>query len=1108
MKQFYFITIAIVFLLFSQNSWGQIKLGNNPETIDPAALLELESSTKGLLLPRMTSAQRDALPMQTSPVGLLIYNTDINEIQYLFEATVINAKGEKRQELRWESATDDTIPFSRPTDPQPGQFFYEVAMGQLNIWDGDKWVIVGGSTSNGNSGGSTTTLSYQSLTLVGNQLSITNGNSVDLSGLVTATVGPIGPQGPAGATGPPGVSSNQNLSVSALSSNNTLTLAISGGNTETLDLSSLASVGTGLVSVKEGKNTGHRLATEKATNHGDIGLGAIDLSIQTSTSTSTGARGDYSFASGNGTTALGRYSTAGGLDAIASGSFSFVRGYNNIASGSYASAWGESTTASTSHSTAWGFNTIASGIISTAWGANATASGSRSTAWGENATASGNYSTAWGEDTTAESYGQTSLGIFSTPVSGSTTSVLATDRLLVIGNGTGTSNRSDALVILKNGNSTLNGALTINNPTSTSSYTLPTAKGAAGQILSIDNATTGTTTWTTVTAGTAATGLVSVTENGKAGYRLALEPAANHGDIGTGAIDLSIQTSTSTTTGARGDYSFASGNGTTASGYTAAAMGQNTTASGRYSRAWGRDAIATGEYSTVWGLSATTSANWSTAWGSSTVASAELATAWGEDTTASGNYSTVWGRNTTAESYGQTTLGLFNTAVAGNPGQSISTDRLLVVGNGTSTVSRTDALVILKNGNTILNGALTINATSTTNSYTLPTGGGTNGQVLSMQDATTGTTTWTTVTAGTAATGLVSVTENGNAGHRLATSVAANHGDIGTAAIDLSYQSAVATVTGARGNYSFVWGNDTTASGQYSTAGGLSTIASAQYSTAWGRNTTASDEYSTAWGSRTTASGEYSTAWGERTTASGNYSTAWGDSTTASGEYSTAWGERTTASGFYATVWGEQAMALGRNASAWGDETNASGRNATAWGKNTTAETYGQTTLGVYNTAVAGNAGAIAATDRLLVVGNGTGTSNRSDALVILKNGNTTFGGSISQTGTSTLHPDYVFEEYFEGESKHNPRYTLPSLTEVETFVKANKHLPGVQSRADITKKGKWNVTENVRTNLEKVEELYLYTIEQQKEIEAKNIEIDRLNKRLQKIEALLGIEK
>lgn len=78
MKKLYFF-LSLLFLIFiSQFSHGQIKLGNNPASIDPAALLELENTTQGLLLPRMTSAQRDALPMDSSPMGLLIYNTDIN----------------------------------------------------------------------------------------------------------------------------------------------------------------------------------------------------------------------------------------------------------------------------------------------------------------------------------------------------------------------------------------------------------------------------------------------------------------------------------------------------------------------------------------------------------------------------------------------------------------------------------------------------------------------------------------------------------------------------------------------------------------------------------------------------------------------------------------------------------------------------------------------------------------------------------------------------------------------------------------------------------------------------------------------------------------------
>lgn len=56
-----------------------------------------------------------------------------------------------------------------------------------------------------------------------------------------------------------------------------------------------------------------------------------------------------------------------------------------------------------------------------------------------------------------------------------------------------------------------------------------------------------------------------------------------------------------------------------------------------------------------------------------------------------------------------------------------------------------------------------------------------------------------------------------------------------------------------------------------------------------------------------------------------------------------------------------------------------------------------------------------------------------------------------------------MFESYYDGSSEFNKNYALP------TFVKANKHLSGVQSRADVDATGRWNVSENIRTYQEKV---------------------------------------
>ena len=71
-------------------------------------------------------------------------------------------------------------------------------------------------------------------------------------------------------------------------------------------------------------------------------------------------------------------------------------------------------------------------------------------------------------------------------------------------------------------------------------------------------------------------------------------------------------------------------------------------------------------------------------------------------------------------------------------------------------------------------------------------------------------------------------------------------------------------------------------------------------------------------------------------------------------------------------------------------------------------------------------------------------------------------------------------------------------------MIKKNSHLPGVQSRADIQAKNSWNVSENVRTNLEKVEELFLYTIAQEKQIKKLEDTNKSLLNQIEKQEALL----
>lgn len=56
------------------------KIGDNPLTIEQTAVLDLESTTKGFLLPRMTEAQRDAI---TNPAnGLIVFNTSNQSVDF------------------------------------------------------------------------------------------------------------------------------------------------------------------------------------------------------------------------------------------------------------------------------------------------------------------------------------------------------------------------------------------------------------------------------------------------------------------------------------------------------------------------------------------------------------------------------------------------------------------------------------------------------------------------------------------------------------------------------------------------------------------------------------------------------------------------------------------------------------------------------------------------------------------------------------------------------------------------------------------------------------------------------------------------------------------
>lgn len=85
-----------------------------------------------------------------------------------------------------------------------------------------------------------------------------------------------------------------------------------------------------------------------------------------------------------------------------------------------------------------------------------------------------------------------------------------------------------------------------------------------------------------------------------------------------------------------------------------------------------------------------------------------------------------------------------------------------------------------------------------------------------------------------------------------------------------------------------------------------------------------------------------------------------------------------------------------------------------------------------------------------------------------------TIGARKVRVTETTPWPDYVF----------SPIYKLPSLSEVENFIKQHRHLPDVPSAKEVNEKG-LELGDNQAILLKKIEELTLYMIDLQKQIEA-----------------------
>lgn len=135
--------------------------------------------------------------------------------------------------------------------------------------------------------------------------------------------------------------------------------------------------------------------------------------------------------------------------------------------------------------------------------------------------------------------------------------------------------------------------------------------------------------------------------------------------------------------------------------------------------------------------------------------------------------------------------------------------------------------------------------------------------------------------------------------------------------------------------------------------------------------------------------------------------------------------------------------------------------------------------------------------------GLGNGQFDWTKQTVFNNNGNVAVSGKLEATEvkvTQSPTADFVFEETYE----------LPKLEDVEKHIKEKKHLPEIASAKEMEKDGV-NVGEFQIKLLQKIEELTLYTIEQNKlnkiqteEIKNQKEKIKQLEQENQQIKSLL----
>ena len=199
-------------------------------------------------------------------------------------------------------------------------------------------------------------------------------------------------------------------------------------------------------------------------------------------------------------------------------------------------------------------------------------------------------------------------------------------------------------------------------------------------------------------------------------------------------------------------------------------------------------------------------------------------------------------------------------------------------------------------------------------------------------------------------------------------------------------------------------------------------------------------------------------------------------------------------SGSYNIILGENTLTLDRGASNNILVGFEAGKNLENNNNTFVGYQAGSAAGNITNSSAIGNNAQVTASNQI-VLGNNSVTEVKTSGSMRASN-------FISNTAT---YPDYVFEDYYHGNSEINDSYKFSTIEEAETFVLKNGHLPGVKSYKEIKENNfDINVTETTVKNLEKIEEQFLYITELNSTMKEQKAQIEKQQQEIDELKAML----